>query len=389
MMFEEKTRYGWKRAAGDMINRLEQTAAALDHAFPHWANGQTGVWTTTPDGDWTGGAWPGMLWLAHRMTGDEKFRELARTWCLRLRPRAKLETAFKGFGFYCGAALGQILTGDETGKTIALEAAESLRHQFDPRLGLIPLGKDAEEHGATGKAFSSIDSLQAVPLLFWAARQTEDDSYRACAASHTTRVLDIHCRRDGSIIQSSELDSRDGSVVRHFTHKGFSDTSVWGRAQAWGMIYSVMAFARCPSERRWLEQSMAAADWWLANVPDDLVAFWDFNDPAIPDTPRDTAATAIVSAALLKLAEHAPTAAQRSRYREAAELTVRALITNYLTPTYSDDPRPRGMLIGGCFNKRPDSRRHDSALNAELIFGSYFLFESLQVLSGVISATDS
>src|ERR1035437_10209632 len=187
MMFEEKTQYDWNRAAGDMISRMEQTAAALDHAFPHWANGQTGVWTTTPDGDWTGGAWPGMLWLAHRMTGNEKFHELARTWCLRLRPRAKLETAFKGFGFYCGAALGQILTGDETGKTVALEAAESLRNQFDPRLGLIPLGKDAEEHGEIGKAFSSIDSLQAAPLLFWAASQTGEDSYRERAGTHTTR----------------------------------------------------------------------------------------------------------------------------------------------------------------------------------------------------------
>ena len=201
-------------------------------------------------------------------------------------------------------------------------------------------------------------------------------------------MLDIHCRGDGSIIQSSDLDSRDGSVVRHFTHKGFSDTSVWGRAQAWGMLYSAMAFACSPAEARWLEQSMAAADWWLARVPDDLVAFWDFDDPAIPDTHRDTAATAIVSAALLKLAELAPSAAHRTRYRDAAERTVRALITNYLTPTHADDARPRGMLIGGCFNKRADSRRHDAALNAELIFGSYFLFESLQVMSGVIKATD-
>ncbi|MEK7753673.1 MAG: glycosyl hydrolase [Acidobacteriota bacterium] len=387
-MFAETTQTDWNRAAGDMIKRMEQTAAVLGEAFPHWADGQSGAWTTTPDGDWTGGAWPGMLWLAHRMTGEEKFRQLARTWCVRLRPRAKLETAFKGFGFYCGAALGHILAGDETGKTVALEAVESLRDQFDPRLGLIPLGSDAEEHGEIGKAFSSIDSLQAAPLLFWAARRTGDDSYRACAASHTTRVLEIHCRKDGSIIQSSELDSRDGSVVRHFTHKGFSDTSVWGRAQAWGMLYSAMAFARCPAETRWLDQSMAAADWWIANVPGDLVAFWDFNDPAIPDTHRDTAATAIVSAALLKLAELAPTAAQRSRYREAAERTVSALIGGYLTPTSSTDRRTRGMLVGGCFNKRPDSRRHDSALNAELIFGSYFLFESLQVLCGVVDAAD-
>jgi unsaturated chondroitin disaccharide hydrolase len=374
----------WRSAAEDMLCRIDQTAGALHDAFPHWANGQTGEWTTTPDGDWTGGAWPGMLWLAHAMTGDEKYRALARHWCLRLAPRAKRETAFKGFGFYCGAALGEILSGDTTGKAIALEAADSLRHQFDARLRLIPLGKDAEEAGEIGKAFSSIDSLQASPLLFWAASRTGDDSYRDCAIRHTTRVLDIHCRHDGSIIQSSELDSRTGEVVRHFTHKGVSQTSVWGRAQAWGMLYSAIAFARRPDMPRWLDQSMQAADWWLRRVPGDRVAYWDFVDPAIPDTERDTAATAIVCSALLKLGALAPDAARRARYRDAAERTVHALVAGYLTPTSTADRRPRGMLTGGCFNKRPDSRPHDAALQAELIFGSYFLFESLQVLGGVV-----
>lgn len=378
----------WRSAAEDMLHRVDQTAGVLHDAFPHWANGQTGEWTTTPDGDWTGGAWPGMLWLARAMTGDEKYRALARTWCLRLAPRASRETAFKGFGFYCGAALGEILLRDTTGKAIALEAADSLRRQFDLRLGLIPLGKDAEEAGEIGKAFSSIDSLQASPLLFWAASRTGEDSYRDCAIRHTTRVLDIHCRHDGSIIQSSELDSRSGEVLRHFTHKGISPTSVWGRAQAWGMLYSAIAFARWPHEPRWLDHSMRAADWWLGRVPGDLVAYWDFDDPAIPHTERDTAATAIVCSALLKLGALAPDGDRRARYRDAAERTVHALIKGYLTPTSTTDPRPRGMLIGGCFNKRPDSRPHDAALQAELIFGSYFLFESLQVLTGVVKATD-
>jgi unsaturated chondroitin disaccharide hydrolase len=321
-----------------------------------------------------------MLWLAYRMTGDEDLRELARLWSTRLQRRAKLETAFKGFGFYVGAALGHVLGGDSTAHRIALEAADSLRRQFDRRLGLIPLGRDAEEAG-------DIDSLQASPLLFWAERETHDAAYAECAASHTSRVLDIHCRGDGSIIQSSELDSATGRVLRHFTHKGFSDTSIWGRAQAWGLMYSATSVARRPKETRWLDQSMRAADWWLAHVPGDMVAFWDFDDPAIPDTQRDTAATSIACAGLLKLAEVAP-ASHRPRYREAAERTARALIRGYLTPVAPGDARPTGMLVGGCFNKRPDSRAKDAATNAELIFGSYYLFASLLALRGAVSAID-
>jgi unsaturated chondroitin disaccharide hydrolase len=378
----------WSKGAALMLERITHTAGAVGDRFPNWAAGSTGQWTTTADGDWTGGAWPGMLWFAHRKTGDERFQAWARQWCDRLRPRVNLQTAFKGFGFYCGAAMGEILSGDAHGKDMALEAAASLRSLFDPVLGLIPLGKDAEEAGEIGKAFSSIDSLQAVPLLLWAHAKTGESSYRECAISHTTRVLDIHCREDGSIIQSSELDAGTGEVARHFTHKGIAPDSVWARAQAWGMLYSAMAFARCPEQSRWLKQSMAAADWWLAHVPADSVAFWDVCDPAIPITERDTAGTAIVTAALLKLGQLAPRAEDRQRYQKAAEDTAAALLRGYLTPTSADDTRPRGMLVGGCFNKRADSRPQDSALNAELIFGSYFLFESLQVLLGNLNPTE-
>lgn len=370
----------WDVAATLIVRRAEQSAMALrDQGFPHWANAETGKWTTTPDGDWTGGAFPGILWLGYRLTGEQRMRDLAHAWGLRLRPRVHRQTAFKGFGFFCGAVLGSILAGDDEMGRMAEEAAGSLVAQFDPALGLIPLGPEAEEAGETGSAFSSIDSLQASPLLYWAADRTGNRQFRDCADRHMERVFRIHCRPDGSIIQSSELDAGSGRVKRHFTHKGFSDASIWGRAQGWGMLYSTMAFVRT-HDSRWLECGMRAADWWLAHLPDDGVAYWDFDDPAIPCAPRDTAATTIASAALLRLAQCAATTDDRARYRQAAEHSVRALVRDYLTR--ESGSRPSGMLIGGCFNNRADSRPHDRVTNAELIFGSYFLVECLLLLGG-------
>jgi unsaturated chondroitin disaccharide hydrolase len=376
----------WQQAIERMRGRVDQTLGVLQTEFPHWADAATGKWTTTVDGDWTGGAWPGMLWLLARRTGDTKYRDAARLWSSRLRPRAHLQTAFKGFGFYYGVALGDLLCADEDAAVLALDAAQSLKGQFDAKLGLIPLGGDAEESEDVGNSFSSIDSLQAVPLLFWAADKTGDATFADVAAKHTTRVLDIHMRPDGSIVQSSELNPANGDVVRHFTHKGFSDSSVWGRAQAWGLVYAAIALAHQPQEKRWMEQLVKGADWWLSHVPAGMVAFWDFDDPAIPDTETDTAATAITCSALLKLGRIAPSNELRAKYWYAGERTAAALVDGYLTPVGDKESRPQGMLVGACFNKRRDARARDSATRAETIFGSYYLLESLNVLDGLVEA---
>src|SRR6478609_1252329 len=116
-------------------------------------------------------------------------------------------------------------------------------------------------------------------------------------------------------------------------------TAYGARAQAWGLVYTAIALAHRPQEKRWMEQLLKGADWWLANVPPDGVAFWDFHDPAIPDTERDTAATAIACSALLKLAELAPSVELRAQYRSAAEQTATALVDGFLTPVYRDGDR--------------------------------------------------
>jgi unsaturated chondroitin disaccharide hydrolase len=372
----------WSEAIGRVLLRIQDTAAQVTDGFPHWADPETGQWTTTVDGDWTGGYWIGMLWLAAVATGDARYRSWAAPLAERLRARIDAETVFKSFPAYYGAALGAILHDAPGPRDIALSTARSLARLYAPALRLVPLGAQAEEGGHIGNTETSIDSLQAAPFLFWAAGVTGDGNLRDVATNHADTIIHLHLRPDGSFIQSSSLDAATGRLVRHYTHKGASDTSTWGRAQAWGMLFSTQSYLAERQREAWLAAATRGAEWWLAHVPADRVAFWDFDDPAIPETERDTAATAIATAALLRLSRLAPSEAERARWQEAAEATAEALVERYLTPTRPGDRRVPGMLTEACFNKRVDARPQDRANRCEFIVGSYYLFESLLALAG-------
>jgi unsaturated chondroitin disaccharide hydrolase len=372
----------WDEAIGRMLTRVQDTASRVTGGFPHWADPETGEWTTTPDGDWTGGFWIGMLWLAATATGESRYRAWAEPYTERLRARIDAQTVFKSFPAYYGAAVGAILHDHPAARDIGIQTARSFRTLYAPALRLVPLGAQAEEGTHIGATETSIDSLQTAPFLFWAARVTGDASLREIAEHHAETIIGLHLRADGSFIQSSSLDPVTGALVRHYTHKGYSDTSTWGRAQAWGMLFSTLSAVAVPGRGAWMAAAVRGADWWLSHAPADRVAYWDFDDPAIPRTERDTAATAIATAALVKLSRVAPSAAGRARYRDAAMATAGALVERYLTPTGPADRRVPGILTESCFNKRTDARPQDAASRCEFIVGSYYLFESLLALDG-------
>jgi unsaturated chondroitin disaccharide hydrolase len=371
-------------ASDRMLARVDDTSSRVKDGFPHWADPATGEWVTTPHGDWTGGYWIGMLWLAALATGNARYRTRASALAERLRPRIGAETVFKSFPAYYGAALGAILHDDASARDIAVETARSIADRYVSVLGLVPLGIQAEEGSHVGGSETSIDSLQAARLLFWASETANDAALRAVASGHAETIIRLHLRADGSFIQSSSLHPATGALVRHYTHKGLSDTSTWGRAQAWGILFSAQSYLGDRTRTAWIDAAVRGATWWLDHVPADHVAFWDFDDPAIPHTEHDTAATAITVAALLKLSVLAPGSAQRLRFRGAAEATARALVERHLTPTGPRDARVPGMLTDACFNKRADARAHDRASRCEFIVGSYYLFESLLALTGRI-----
>ncbi|MGH7329788.1 MAG: glycosyl hydrolase, partial [Polyangiaceae bacterium] len=361
-----------------VMERIETTAASISEGFPHYADTRTGRWTMSDNGDWTGGFWNGMLWLAYYVTKDARYRDWAHRWTERLRPRAASETVFRGFLFYYGAAIGEILCGNELAREIGVEGARGLASLFNPKAGLIPLGSAAEEATSVGESEANVDGLQSSALLAWAAARSEEQRLGEIAERHALTNIDVFVRKDRSVVQSASIDTATGRVLRTYTHKGIRDDSTWARAQAWALLGATVDAIWLPKQRAaLLSGAREVADWWLEHVPQDLVAYWDFDAPVAPDTPRDTSGTAIVAAALLKLSALCDNENQRTRYRRAAESTAEALVANYLTPTSKTDTRPTGMLTGGCYNYRIGL-----ATNNELIWGSYYLFEALCVLAG-------
>ena len=366
----------WDDAIDRISARVEHTARSPAEGFPHFADPENKGWTWSADGDWTGGYFAAMLWLG-AATGPTANRERwlawARKFSIRLRPRLASDSSSRALLFYYGAALGAILCNDREARDLALEAARALAGMYNPRAGVLPLGTAFEEVSNVGKAEAEIDMVQAVALLMWSSREIGDDSLREIALSHARRHIEFCLRPDGSICQSASFNAETGAMLRRYTHKGLSDSSTWARAQAWGMLGWALAAQWC-DDLSFLEPAGKAADWWIEHVPADRIAFWDFNDPAIPDTNRDTSATAIAAASLLKLSALSRDARKRQVWRTAAEATVRALIDAHLGE--------EGGLWDGCFN-----RRTGLATRHELIWGTYYLYEALHVLAGRLDPT--
>lgn len=361
-----------EEAVDRMLDRLGRTATENDPGFPHVADATTGAWTRTPGGDWTGAFFVGQLWLAAATTADRTWRTQALDWAERLRPRAASHTVFRGFLFWYGAAIGAVLLDDPHAERLALEGARALASSFHPRGRLLPLGAAAEEAHSVGPEETNIDGVPGgAPLLYLAAARTGDPRLADLARSHVQRHVEFCVRPDDSVVQSATFDPETGKLLRTYTHKGIRDDSTWARAQAWAMLGVAQAARHDPS---FTEVTARVCDWWIRHLPASGVSFWDF-DAAESDPLPDTAATAIAAAALLKAAVLVP--GRADAYRGAAETMVRALVSSHLTPVDDADRRPHGMLVDGCYN-----RRIGLATSSELIWGDYFLLESLLALSG-------
>jgi unsaturated chondroitin disaccharide hydrolase len=352
--------------------RVASTLAQVtrEDIFPHAAPSATGVWEGTGDGVWTSGFWAGLLWQEAALSGRPEDAATAKSWTLRLTPHLDRRTHDIGFVFSSSSVVGWEIGRSDACRDLGLAGADRLAGMCHPAAGVIPVGSQAEV--AAGLDDVTIDCMVNLPLLWWAWKVSGEERFLKIAVSHADRTAAWHVKKDGRIIQSVHFDQRTGETTREETHQGSGTHGCWTRGQAWG-VYGFAAAYRATGEGRFLEAADRVASYYFRRAGADLVPFYCFDDPAIPDVPRDSSAAAITCAGLCILAEHAEDPTLRQRSWDRAEALLAALVAGYLTPQGETDRRPGGMLLQSCYNMKAG---WDT--DHEIVWGDYFLLESLR-----------
>ena len=314
---------------------------------------------------WTEGFWPGVLWYAYEASGDMALLDAARNYTEPLEFLSEIPAYDHDLGFimFCSYGNGYRLTGDERYRQIILNTAERISELYNPKVGTILSWP--REIPTFGGHNTIMDNMINLETLFWAAENGGDRKYYDIAVSHADTTMKYHFRPDGTSYHVAVYDAESGDFLRGCTHQGYSDSSMWARGQAWA-IYGYTMCYRFTKDSRYLDFARKVTDVYLAGLPEDMVPYWDFNDPMIPDVSRDASAAAVVASALIELSTYLDGEDSRS-YLDSAKAMLKSLDQNY-----RGGPSCPAFLLHST-GHRPAGSEIDYAI----IYADYYYIEAL------------
>lgn len=323
---------------------------------------KTGALQLVPARDWTSGFFPGELWYLYEYTGQRAWADQARLYTASLeREKLNSGTHDMGFKLYCSYGNGYRLTGDKTYRDVIIQGARSLIKRFKPTAGII---RSWDHHKEVWQCPVIIDNMMNLELLFAATRLTGDSTFYKIAVTHAKTTIKNHFRPDHSSYHVVDYDTLTGKVLKKNTHQGYSDESAWARGQAWGLYGYTMCY-RETKDIQFLKQAEAIARYMLNHptMPADLVPYYDFDAPAIPNEPRDVSAAAVMASALYELSTYSST----SPYRAKADQVIGSLAKKYTSPVGQN----HGFLLLHSTGSKT------SEIDVPLVYADYYFLEAL------------
>ena len=357
-----------------MLNEINKANAASNTKTANNKGGELfAPRTLTTDGnlslirakDWTSGFFPGELWFLYEFTGKNEWKEQAKAFTTKIENEKMNATTHDiGFKIYCSYGNGYRLTKDPVYRDVIIQSAKTLSKRFNPKIGCIR----SWDHSTEKWAYPVIiDNMMNLELLFEATRFSGDSSFYKIAFSHAMTTMKNHFRSDYSSFHVVDYDSLTGKVIKKTTHQGFSNESAWARGQAWGLYGFTMCY-RETKNKAFLTQAEKIANFILKNptLPKDLVPYWDFNAPGIPNEPRDASAAVVMASAFYELSLYST---QGKYYRTVADKIMAGLTTNYRSAPGEN----KGFLLLHSTGSKPANSEVDVPLN----YADYYYLEAL------------
>ena len=349
-----------------MLEEVEKTkqAGGLDLVSPR---------SLTPAGelklvtakDWTSGFLPGELWYLFEYTGNDFWKGKAKTFTANLEEEKwNAGTHDMGFKIYCSYGNGYRLTLDPNYKDVIIQSAKTLSKRFNPTVGAI---RSWDHHADQWQFPVIIDNMMNLELMFAATRLSADSTFYKIAVSHANTTLKNHFREDNSSYHVISYDPKSGEIEKRNTHQGYSDESAWTRGQAWGLYGFTMCY-RETGDKAYLEVADKIAAYMLnhLNMPDDLVPYWDYDAPEIPNEERDVSAAAVLASGLYELSVFSESG---KTYRRAADKILESLSTKY-TATVG---KYKGFILIHSVGSKPGG----SEIDVPLSYADYYYLEAL------------
>lgn len=323
-----------------------------------------------PIDDWCSGFFPGSLCYLYQLTNDKSWLLQSRRFTEALDSIQYL-TWHHDVGFMIGSSYLNIyrLSPNKAYKKAIIQTAKSLCTRFRKKAGVIQ-SWNVDRGWQSKRGWTCpviIDNMMNLELLFEATRLSGDSTYWKVAVSHANKTLENLFRKDGSCYHVVDYDPNNGAVLHRQTAQGYADNSAWARGQAWA-VYGYTVCYRYTHDRKYLDQAVKTLNFVMQNpnLPNDLIPYWDFDAPNIPNEPRDVSSAACIASALYEMNNYLPD----NGYTSLADRIIRSLSS----PEYR---APLGK--NGCFllMHSVGSIPHNNEIDVPLNYADYYFLEAL------------
>ena len=323
-----------------------------------------------PIDDWCSGFFPGSLCYLYQLTNDKSWLLQSRRFTEALDSIQYL-TWHHDVGFMIGSSYLNIyrLSPNKAYKKAIIQTAKSLCTRFRKKAGVIQ-SWNVDRGWQSKRGWTCpviIDNMMNLELLFEATRLSGDSTYWKVAVSHANKTLENQFRKDGSCYHVVDYDPNNGAVLHRQTAQGYADNSAWARGQAWA-VYGYTVCYRYTHDPKYLDQAVKTLNFVMQNpnLPDDLIPYWDFDAPNIPNEPRDASSAACIASALYEMNNYLPD----NGYTSLADRIIRSLSS----PEYR---APLGK--NGCFllMHSVGSIPHNNEIDVPLNYADYYFLEAL------------